>query len=217
MYGIDSTFFIGQINIPNSGETRGDETVNLDHYIEKGCYLFLSHLLGAKLYNDLKANLDSELNLKPTADQKWKDLFYGKTYDDKFFKGLIQEHVTFKSSVLANYVFWYWLKDNLSTTSGIGSIALEAKNAILVSSDSRERDVWNSIVSDVGERVNHNGHYKRVCWVRGTKFIDYFGSNVTDGSVTITQFLLDHSEEYPNPALSAPLGYVYEIQNYLGI
>lgn len=217
MYEIDSTFFIGQINIPNSKEPRGKEGVNIDYYIEKGCYLFLYNLLGHKLYAELKSNLDVDLNLKSDADQKWKDLFYGKTYGDKVFKGLVQNHKTFKTSVLANYVFWYWLKDSLSKVSGVGSITLEAKNAENASSDNRARDIWNSIVLDVGENKVHNNSFKRVYCHNNTKFTDYSGLSNYSNEVTIKQFLLDHSEDYPNPSLQAPLGYVYEVQNWLGL
>ena len=214
MYEIDSTFFTGQINIPNSDEPRG---LDINPWIEKGCYLFLSNLLGAKLYSELRANLDDDLNLKTDAADKWRDLFYGKTYDDKIFKGLVQKHKLFKSSVLANYTFWYWLKDNLEVVSGIGSVVLEGKNAINASSDNRAREVWNDIVLAVVDRSHGNDVRCRVSYIRGVRFEDFYGHNSNDGSVTISQFLQDHADEYPNPSLQAPLGYVYDIQNWLGI
>lgn len=213
MYNIDSTFFVGQISIPNVSDPNG---LNIDTYIEKGCYLFLQSILGAKLFNELKENLDSERNLKADADQKWKDLFFGKQYGDKVFLGLIQEEVTYSQSVMADYVFTYWLKNSLSKITGIGNVALEGKNAKNVNSSPIYRAVWNSICESVGIDHVHNHGHKTVSYIHGVRYTDYSGSS-NSGLVTIKEFLLDHSEDYPNPSLSAPTGERWEVINYLGL
>lgn len=211
MYNIDNTFFVGDIHIPNLNEPNSND--DFDVYLEKGCYLFLYNLLGAKLFNDLKNNLDSEMNLKSDAEQKWKDLFFGCEYDNKYFEGLIQEHSTFKESVLAQYVFLYWLKDNKDIFSGIGSVIVNGKNATNVNPSDRFNTVWNNVVSKVGV-IRYIHHLANISYCHHTRFIDYL-DNYNDDFISIRQFLKDNTDKYPNAPIKAPEGEVYEYKTWL--
>lgn len=211
MYNIDNSFFKGLISIPNIQEING---ANIDNYIEEGCYLFLFNLLGAKLYNELKSNLDDELNLKPNADQKWKDLFFGCSYGDKYFEGLIQEHLTFNESVMANYVFCHWLQSEKDSVTGVGSVVLQGKNAVNVNPSERYNLVWNIICEKVGVENHHHHADKRVTRIHGLKFIDYYGG-VSGGNVTISEFIRDRQKDFKGAPLNAPNGESYTIKTWL--
>lgn len=84
---IDRTYFIGDLNIPNTDNTSIGEL--LDWFIEKHEVEFLESVLGYELYKALKAGL-----LVIPVDQKWTDLIEGVEYTDlagklRFWQGLI--------------------------------------------------------------------------------------------------------------------------------
>lgn len=209
---IDNTFFTNTILIPNLGVSIGK--VNIDSLIEKECYSFLQSLLGNELYLDLQSNFDEDLNLKSDAPQKWKDLLYGVTYDDKRWNGLIEIGKHFKFSILANYVYLCYIKNTISLTSNNGQISLDPKNASSVNPTAKEVEVWNQIVDKVQETTY--GDSPRLSKHRGILFIDWYGNN-NQAFVTLTEYLRDFATDFPNPSLVTPEGYPITYKNQLGL
>lgn len=72
---IDRTYFVGELNIPNT--SKSEISSLLDWFIEKYETKFLRDVLGLDLYNALKAGLQES-----TVDQKWTDLIQGVEYTD---------------------------------------------------------------------------------------------------------------------------------------
>lgn len=209
---IDNTFFINKILIPNLGTGIGK--VNIKPLIEEKCYSFLRSLLGDKLYIELEAHFDDELNLKADAPLKWKNLLYGTTYDDKIWNGLIEAGKHYKYSILANYVYLCYIKDTVSLTTNNGQVSLETKNATNVSSSTKEVEVWNDIVDKVQESTYYNRpYYSRI---NGNVFIDWYGKNRVS-TVTLIEYLRDNSVDFPNPKLVTPEGYQITYKNQLGL
>lgn len=86
---IDRSYFIGELNIPNTNQVSVGEV--LDWFIEKYETEFLSKVLGYELYKALKAGL-----IAPVVDQKWTDLIEGVEYTNlagrlTFWKGLVTQ------------------------------------------------------------------------------------------------------------------------------
>ncbi len=86
---IDRTYFIGELNIPNTDTPAIGEL--LDWFIEKYEEKFLTDVLGYSLYKALKAGLQ----VLP-VDQKWTDLIEGVEYTDIhnktcYWKGLVTQ------------------------------------------------------------------------------------------------------------------------------
>jgi hypothetical protein len=86
---IDRTYFIGELNVPNTDQVSVGEL--LDWFIEKYETEFLSKVLGYELYKALKAGL-----IVPVVDQKWTDLIEGVEYTNlsgrlTFWKGLVTQ------------------------------------------------------------------------------------------------------------------------------
>lgn len=86
---IDRTYFIGELNIPNTDQNSVGEL--LDWFIEKYETEFLEKVLGYELYKALKAGLQ-----EVTVDQKWTDLIEGVEYTNlagrlTFWKGLVTQ------------------------------------------------------------------------------------------------------------------------------
>jgi hypothetical protein len=86
---IDRTYFVGELNIPNTSQTAIGSAVDL--FIEEYEEKLLNDVLGYTLYKALKAGLQ----VIPIA-QKWTDLIEGVEYTDvnsktKFWKGLVTQ------------------------------------------------------------------------------------------------------------------------------
>jgi hypothetical protein len=86
---IDRTYFVGELNIPNSTNMVIGSQVDL--FIEKYEEKFLSDALGYTLYKAMKAGLDAT-----PVEQKWTDLIEGVEYTDinsktMFWKGLVSQ------------------------------------------------------------------------------------------------------------------------------
>lgn len=89
---IDRTYFVGELNIPNTSQAAIGSAVDL--FIERYEDLFLNEVLGYTLYKALKAGLQ----VAPIA-QKWTDLIEGIEYTDlanktRFWKGLVTQPPT---------------------------------------------------------------------------------------------------------------------------
>lgn len=207
---IDDTFFTKKIQIPNLGVGIGK--YNINPLIEQKCYSFLHSLLG-DTYLELKQHFDADLNLKDDAPQKFKDLLYGKEYDNKIWKGLIEKGKFYKFSILANYVFLAYLDETNSLTTNQGQVNIEIKNAEKVSSKQISVDVWNEIVSKVGETKPYKAVISNI---NGVRFVDWYGNN-KNTLVNLTEFLKDFKEIYPNPTLLTPEGYNLLYKNTLDL
>jgi hypothetical protein len=86
---IDRTYFIGELNIPNTSKPEIGGLV--DWFIEKYEEKFLTEVLGYELYKAFKAGLQSV-----TVDQKWTDLIEGVEYTNTqsktaFWRGLVTQ------------------------------------------------------------------------------------------------------------------------------
>jgi len=75
---IDHTYFVGEINLPNTNEE--DIQVRLKHFINIYEPKFLTELLGYDLYSSFIAGLQETI-----IEQKWVDLLYG----NGIYKGLM--------------------------------------------------------------------------------------------------------------------------------
>lgn len=89
---IDRTYFVGELNIPNTSQAAIGSAVDL--FIEQYEEKLLNEVLGYTLYKALKAGLQ----IVPVA-QKWTDLIEGVEYTDlatktRFWKGLVTQPPT---------------------------------------------------------------------------------------------------------------------------
>jgi hypothetical protein len=136
---IDSTYFIGEINIPGASTDLG-LTQAIDQYEKE----ILIALLGYKLYSLLIADL---LNGIPQT-QKYLDLINGKEFTHSF-KG---EDITLKweglknsgkLSLIAYYVFYKYVERDVSRFYGTGiSMAAPGSGWERISSVNKLCEVW---------------------------------------------------------------------------
>lgn len=79
---IDATYFVGELNIPNTGQAEIAEQVTW--FINKYEPIFLQKLFGYPLYKSFVASMNT-----PAPEQRFLDILYGKEYTD--YQGRIQK------------------------------------------------------------------------------------------------------------------------------
>jgi hypothetical protein len=106
---IDKSYFVGELNIPNTGNTAVSE--RLDLFIAKYEQELLKTIFGTALYNAYTAGIAAV-----TPDQIWKDLRDGKEYllNSDSYKWIGLRDATTKQSPIANYVYYWWMRSDNS-------------------------------------------------------------------------------------------------------
>ena len=201
MYIIDETFFIKELYVPNLNEMDSDTLTTLETSVDRYVRQFLRDALGNVLFTELDSYITDGV-LDAGAPQKWLDLVNG--VDD--WKGLKFEEGTYKGSILAKYVYYYWLKDAVSNMTGTGEKVITATDALAVNSTQRLTNVWNDFVEDNQGVFNPDRCYYG--------YLDYYSNWNCNNDVnySLIRFLSDKSEDYPDANKK-----VYEIKNQLGI
>jgi len=216
MYIIDSTYFQApKREIPNLIEADSKSFAELELLIDEKCRLLLLSFLTKEQVTELESYLAyGLLPVPPTGvPAKWVQLINGTTYVKNdvtlIWNGLIYSKGTYKGSLLADYVYYYWLTENVSYMTGVGDAKANPKGASLVIPTQRIVNTWNDFVkayqSDYGRGwVDYDYRMSGVypwCW-----------NYAQNAEVSLIQFLQDHDETYPNPNRK-----FFEVQNQLGL
>lgn len=224
MYIIDDTYFKSlNREIPNLDEADSRAFAELERIIDEKCRLLLLDFLSVEQFQEFDYYLVDGLfpeNAQPNpmlpnyVPQKWIDLVKGVTYQvndvDLIWSGLIYEKGTYKGSLLADYVYSFWLEGMASYMTGVGDAKANPKGATLVSPTQRYVTTWNKFVSQYQSDVLKN------CWQPNFSFVcslNYpwsFGYKGTE--VSLLQFLSDKNEDYPNDSRK-----IFEVKNQLGL
>ena len=129
---IDSTYLVGEINIPNKDKNSSIITQAITQYEKE----ILISLLGYKLYSLLIADLNESL---VPVTKKYIDLVNGAEFQHEATFG---ETITLKweglkntqkESLIANYVFYMMVERETTHLSGIGNTELKTEFAQRVS------------------------------------------------------------------------------------
>lgn len=135
---IDSTYFVGELNIANTDTVPVQE--NLQLFINKYEPKFLKMLLGNTLYNEYLIGI-TPVPVDPPTDpvtfepipQKWLDL------QDQL------RNITTKVSPIANYIYFFFVRDAVLYNSGTGVQQAEGENSIRGNSQIKTVRAWNEI------------------------------------------------------------------------
>lgn len=139
---IDISFFFGELNIAQKTESAGSVGLFIDELEPR----LLTDLLGYELY---KAFLTGIAAGSPAA--KWLALRDGKEYTNRaghltYWDGLVFSKGTAKKSLIANYVYWFWMADQSTVTTGTGEKTSAAANAVDASPARKMVRAWNQMV-----------------------------------------------------------------------
>ncbi|MES2004336.1 MAG: hypothetical protein V4450_07430 [Bacteroidota bacterium] len=127
---IDATYFVANLNIPNSGDTAISQTITW--FINKYEPEFLEKLMGYPLYKAFQAGLAAE-----PATERFTDILNGKEYTNLNgrlvkWKGL-KETTPQKFSVIACYVYYWYYRNASTQTTGTGESRPKTDNTDNVS------------------------------------------------------------------------------------
>lgn len=146
---IDKTYFVGEINIPETSNASVLERLNF--LIAKYEDQLLRDLLGNALY----AAYTTGIVVTPTPESKWTDLRDGKAYTyasvDQYWPGF--RKASTKQSLIANYVYYYWMKDKASHTTAIGEVKDNTDGGQRVNPIYKQIRAYNEMVDQVRELV----------------------------------------------------------------
>jgi len=212
MYIIDQTYFTRDLSIPNINEMQTEAFDNLNSFVDEYVRQLLRDALGIQIFNELDSYVIGGVFDGTGAPQYIIDLVNGKEYVNSGttykWSGLISTQGVFKKSLLANYVYYQWLKNNFSTQSGVGEVTITPQNANLVNPTQKLVSVWNTFLLMY---QNMNTCYPSVYYKGHTQVIDWLGINANT-EVSLIQYLNDNDTDFSTATLR-----VYEYQNQLGI
>jgi hypothetical protein len=137
-----------ELYIPNSvaqpsiGSVLPSATAQLNEEIESIEQSLLLDILGYEQLQELMAQFEENGDWKVGALQKWKDLVDG--VDD--WKGLRYTIGTKKISLIAYYVFFYYLGTDFQTYSTTGMQIPRAENSLYNNPSVKQTTVWNKFI-----------------------------------------------------------------------
>jgi hypothetical protein len=139
---IDKTYFVGERMIPNTDQPAVLERLNW--FITKYESELLRALLGYQLYEEMKAGLVADPILG-----KWISLRDGDEYtvDGVLYKWDGLQSATTFQSMIADYVYYWWMRDSATQTTGVGETIPGAENAVRVSPADKMCYAWNEMVA----------------------------------------------------------------------
>jgi hypothetical protein len=147
MYIINDSYFQSKSRaIPNLDEADSKTFANLELLIDENCRLFLRMFLTKAEITELESYLVNGIFPVVTTEipQKWIDLVNGKGN----WKGLVYSLGTSKQSLLADYVYYHFLVDEVSYMAGVGDVKALPKGATGVNPTQRIVRVWNEFVRE---------------------------------------------------------------------
>lgn len=160
---IDYTYFINEVSIPIKSTAALNGAINDSIALYEDEILKL--LLGYKTWKEMKAAYDaSVLTVDPVAlPTKWANLINGAEFEytvdgvatlDKWI-GLKNAS---KISLIANYVYFFHRRNNVSQNNGIGETVASAENSIIVSPYAKCVNAWNKMIDMYGELDCYGNH-----------------------------------------------------------
>ena len=152
---IDRTYFVGELNIPNVGTPAIGGLV--DWFIQKYEPKFMVDILGYELNKAFQAGW-----VAYTVDQKWTDLIEGVEYTDlagklRYWQGFVTflPSLIGNQSPIANYVYYWFVRNNLSQTATMGEVKTANENATAHNPGLKMVRAWNEISRWVCDLVDY--------------------------------------------------------------
>lgn len=167
---INTSYFLKKdVFIPNAvvqpsiGSITPTSITQLTAEIDEREYEFVLSFLGYEQTEELFSQFESDGTWKETALQKWKDLVDGAVFEEKKWKGLRYSIGTQKISIIAYYVFFYYLKEDYAKYSTTGIQVAQSENAINQMPNEKQASAWNKFVNmyDGGNISDRNYSFSR--------------------------------------------------------
>lgn len=149
---IDSSYFNNDINLP--GKVLSGDYEVITQYIAKYEQEVLLMLLGYSLYKEFKAEIDAG-----TFSAKWLAFKDGAEYTVNFgstdhtikWNGLVNSD---KTSLIAYYIYYQYMRDNISLTTDIGEVYGTSENSERTNPGNKITYAYNKFVDLYGKLMD---------------------------------------------------------------
>lgn len=198
---IDTSYFLNKsVFIPNAvkqpsiGGNTPDAVSQLTEEINEKEAKLLIMALGYEQYLELSEQFETNGEWKSDALDKWKELVDGVTYGEKRWNGLRYTLGTKKISLIAYYVFFYYLGEDFTSYTTTGVQSPDAENSTKQTPNHKQAGAWNTFVK------MYNG--SKLCSTQPSYFSNWNGHGIqwrgnTDANeVDLYEFLSNNSETY---------------------
>lgn len=213
---IDTSYFLNKsvfipyaVNQPNIGGNTPSLVQKLQEEIDAYEEKLLIGALGYVQYQELKNQFEKTNNVwvfKSDALQKWIDLVDGYVYEDKKWNGLRFSFGAKKISLIAYYVFFYYLKGDFSVYSSTGIQIPNAENSMAQSPNPKLSEAWNSFIEMYwGDNSSFNVPTFGENW-NGTYMQWQTGNN--PNTVSLYDYLISRNDVYDTKWFSRLGGFV---------
>jgi len=200
---IDTSYFLNKsvfipnvVNQPNIGGNNPNKTDVLKQEIDEKEAKLLISALGFEQHKELSEQFNTDGSWKTDALQKWKYLTEGKTLENgKRWNGLRYSYGSKKISIIAYYVYFYFLSGDFSTYTATGIQIANAENSETQTPNQKQSEAWNTFVK------MYNG--SNLCGRNYNFFqnwngigMQWNGSNGQSNEVSLYEFLSAYPEDY---------------------
>lgn len=197
----DNNYYIDEIYIPHAVREASDSYLDVKSSVgrfiskyERDCLL---KSLGRGLFREFEQNIDASepSKIKTGSDAKWDELMNGAEYTDaegnhKSWRGIRFESIAGEghdSSFLANYVYFFYEKNDDTTRTNVGNVKESAKNASRVSKMPKVSSAWNEFVG----MVQGNSPAPNVFTRNGILGVDWYQGG---SEVSLYEFINDKNK-----------------------
>ena len=190
-YLVSRSFFVGEINIPNSDEQATGEKIDMFIALkESEC---LTKVLGYSLYKLLQTE----------HSQRMTDLLYGKEYTNihcelTMWEGLLVELIpntsispdpdnSYWTSLIADYIYFFFEENSASITTGMNTTISKSEFGTAVSPEEKMRSAWNSFskkCEGLFEFLNYSNNLLSPVYPEFTRR-DYYKAKLSTGRINI--------------------------------
>jgi hypothetical protein len=138
---IDTTWFVGELNIPDTGNASVQEAIGF--FVTRYQDELLCAILGYPLYKAFAAAPGDTSN-----DAKWKDLREGSEFTDaagQLRRWIGLKNAATKRSIIANYVYFFWMRNRATSTTSIGERTEKSDGSVPASPAQKQCRAWNEM------------------------------------------------------------------------
>jgi hypothetical protein len=141
---IDTSYFYNLLNLPQAGNTEGEQDV--ENFIDQYESEYLACVLGLSLYRAFVTGTEGS----GVPAERWANLLNGGDFTYKSclynWPGFAPSAPAQKISPIANYVFFKYVSNKTTDFTLVGEVASTTDNNRNVSPVDRLTEVWNRMV-----------------------------------------------------------------------